>query len=164
VALADILAAVNAGLPPGTQVLFGEKYVGTNDVKPNSVVWAPGNESFGPARQGRGPKSIRTRTVSVTAFLWAVGEDNTAEGHMRACEALLGSVIVAVERAAAGSYDVTGGTWDVTGPGTKGRSYALALSFDVPVLAPERRVTLAAVEQDTGLAFRTGDVSGVPSP
>jgi hypothetical protein len=162
-ALATILATVGANLPTGTLWFFGEELVGSNALKSNSVVWAPGNESFTPARQGRGAKSIRTRAIGMTAYLWAVG-DGTQLGDMEACEALINAVVVALERTCPGSYDVTGGQWGVRGPTNKGRTYALALTFEVPVLMPERTVTVAAVQQETALALSTGDVSGVPAP
>lgn len=163
--LTTILASVNANLPAGTQVMFGEKYISSNLLRPNSVVWVAGQETFTPARNMRGMRAIRTRVVSLQANLWCVGTDGTPDGDMKAVEAMIDAIIVAFERVVGGPYDVTGGMWDApTGPMSKGRSYVLSLTVEVPVLLPQTRATIGTVEQETALALRTGDVTGVPTP
>jgi hypothetical protein len=163
--LTAILTAINANLPAGTQVFFGEKYISSNLLRPNSVVWVPGQETYTPARNGRGMRSIRTRVVSLQAWIWRAVEGGTPEDDVGGVEEVIDAILVSMERVVGGPYDVTGGVWDAApGPMSKGRSYTLAMTVEVPVLLPQTRAALTATEQDTGLALRTGDVSGVPAP
>lgn len=144
--IVDVLEAVGELLPPGTQYEIGEELVGSNAVRPQSVVFALGQDAYQAPRQRPGAKSIRTRVATVQAMIWAVGTEKTARADMRAVEALLDALLVAVERTVGGSFDVGGGQWIGATPNQKGRAYSLALSFDLPVVLPETRTIITATQ------------------
>lgn len=141
-----VLESLGALLPDGTQTLIGDELVGSNVARPPCVVFALGQDAFMRPVQGRGPRSIRTLVATVQANIWAVGADKTPRSDMVAVEALRDALVVALERAVPGSYDVVGGQWMASAPNQKGRAYALSFTLDIPVTLPEARATITATQ------------------
>jgi hypothetical protein len=163
VALAGIIADIVADLPetlPGVTVAsrIGERWATTHEDAPPRIVWAPQEDSFGPAvNLSENPRQLRSCFTRVVVHLWGA-EDGT--GSFAPTEALKNALVASIYRACHGYFEIGRGRWksEDGSIGDAGGLYLLEVTFGIPITDVALPVvTVAAVQQGSTVALPSGD-------